>query len=518
MMFDGPEPTLRLPAAALTRLREALVTDTAERLAYVTLQQTPQGTYLWADWHPLTDEEHRVSTPMRCRAAPAVERQVLGTCLAAGHALVLHSHPCAETAEFSQLDHDLMQRYHDWLTALYPERDLLFGVVTPDDLLIARQTADDTVPVAVDVVGDWTLDNPVGDDTDIDTASATTPAVETERFDRQLRAFTTAGQSRLAATHVVIVGYGGLGSFVVEECARVGIGQVTLIDPDEIDRSNLPRLLGATDDDVGRPKVAYAHDQVIRGNPDCDVTTVAAPVEEAADHLHQADVILAGVDRISTRLWLNEWAVAHLTPYIDAASRIQLAEEEAEADHAPDAPASDEPSKRITTMDGFVQTIVPGTTACFTCLERGNPQTANRERLTAEQLDAHKRHGYIADTELAPAPAVVHLNGVVASLAVSTLVKGVTGVAGPPSFLRYDALAASATPFETPPVADCPVCGDPGILGQGCHGREPTQLEIETVTEFDLDAALQAQPDYPGPVEDASDDLPAAVTAFFEQT
>lgn len=339
-----------------------------------------------------------------------------------------------------------------------------------------------------------------------------------ERFDRQLRAFTALGQTALTNTHVAIVGCGGLGSFLVEECARVGIGRLTLIDPDEIDLSNLSRLVGASDDDVGRPKVAYARELVQRAHPNGDVTTVEAPVEEATDHLHQADIILAGVDRISTRLWLNQWAVAHLTPYIDAASRIQLTEAATETSLTDPHVAAAAMSDRIKTIDGFVQTIAPGATACFTCLGRGDPKTATRERLTDDQLAAHKHQGYIADTDLAPAPAVIHLNGVVASLAVSTLVKLVTGVADPPSFLHYDALTATTTPIETPPVADCPVCGDAGVLGQGCHGRDPTQLNVETATEFDVEAALQAQPDYPGPVEGASADLPAAVTAFFEQT
>lgn len=508
-MTSDAESTLRVPAPVVARLREALVADETERLAYAPLKQTLRGVYLLAAYHVLAPAAHTVSTPTRCQAAVDPELDVLGPLLAAGDVLVLHSHPFAETAWFSDYDHDLMQRYHDWLAPLYPERDVVFGVVTPDDLLIARQTADDLEPLAVDVVGDWTLDDPGAPDT----TATSVDTVATERVARQLPAFGTPGQTALADTHVAIVGCGGLGAFHVEECARVGIGQLTLIDPDAIEPSNLSRLVGATDDHVGRSKVDYAHELVRRASPDCDVTTVEAPVEEATDQLHRADVILAGVDRISTRLWLNQWAVAHLTPYIDAASRIQLETIDEEQEEAKAA----EP-ERLTTMDGFVQTIAPGATACFTCLERGDPQTAKQERLTDAQLIEHKDRGYIADTDLAPAPAVIHLNGVVASLATSTLVKLVTDYAAPPSFLRYDALAATTTPLETPPVADCPVCGETGVLGQGCHGRDPTQLDIETVTEFDLEAALQAQPDYPGPGDESPTDLPAAVTAFFEPT
>ena len=82
------------------------------------------------------------------------------------------------------------------------------------------------------------------------------------RYARQrvLPGFGTAGQERLAAAHVVVLGAGGLGSAVIPPLAAAGIGRLTIVDDDRVDVTNLHRQTLHSDADLGRPKVDSATD------------------------------------------------------------------------------------------------------------------------------------------------------------------------------------------------------------------------------------------------------------------
>ena len=79
-----------------------------------------------------------------------------------------------------------------------------------------------------------------------------------QRYDRQLRVaqIGAVGQARLAAASAIIVGVGGLGSFVASILAKAGIGHLTLVDFDVVEATNLHRQNGYTEADIGQPKLA----------------------------------------------------------------------------------------------------------------------------------------------------------------------------------------------------------------------------------------------------------------------
>ncbi|MFD1485862.1 HesA/MoeB/ThiF family protein [Lacticaseibacillus baoqingensis] len=82
-----------------------------------------------------------------------------------------------------------------------------------------------------------------------------------QRYDRQLKVsqIGPAGQANLAAAGAIIIGVGGLGSYVASILAKAGIGRLTLVDFDVVALSNLHRQNGYTEADVGRSKLqAYA--------------------------------------------------------------------------------------------------------------------------------------------------------------------------------------------------------------------------------------------------------------------
>ncbi|MEP6938305.1 MAG: tRNA cyclic N6-threonylcarbamoyladenosine(37) synthase TcdA [Rudaea sp.] len=96
------------------------------------------------------------------------------------------------------------------------------------------------------------------------------------RFDGIDRLYGSGASSRLARAHVCIVGIGGVGSWAVEALARSGIGELTLIDADDVCVSNTNRQLHALEGEYGRTKVAVMAQRARAINPALKVNEVAA--------------------------------------------------------------------------------------------------------------------------------------------------------------------------------------------------------------------------------------------------
>jgi tRNA threonylcarbamoyladenosine dehydratase len=91
------------------------------------------------------------------------------------------------------------------------------------------------------------------------------------RFSGIGRLYSVSGLDRLRHSHVCVVGIGGVGSWAAEALARSGIGELTLIDLDEVCVSNVNRQLHALDGEIGQPKVEVIARRVKAINPDCIV-------------------------------------------------------------------------------------------------------------------------------------------------------------------------------------------------------------------------------------------------------
>ena len=114
-------------------------------------------------------------------------------------------------------------------------------VLGMDDARGVVRDADGTFyPVARIRVAGHTIDHPSG------------TCRDPPKFDRQTRALGQRAQSRLQDLLVTVVGAGGTGSSVAVQLARMGVGRLRLIDTDSVDLTNLPRVYGATEVDVGR--------------------------------------------------------------------------------------------------------------------------------------------------------------------------------------------------------------------------------------------------------------------------
>ena len=144
------------------------------------------------------------------------------------------------------------------------------------------------------------------------------------RYNRQivLPQIDLDGQERLQRAHVAIVGMGGLGNAAATSLVASGIGNVTLIDNDNVDATNLPRQTLFTDAVVGQPKVDAAKVALAPLNPDCCINTLQRLItpENAIENLSGHDVVLDCSDNKTARLCVNSACVSLALPLVSGAA------------------------------------------------------------------------------------------------------------------------------------------------------------------------------------------------------
>ncbi len=129
-----------------------------------------------------------------------------------------------------------------------------------------------------------------------------------ERYARNMRTFSLADQVALLNARAAVVGLGGLGGTVVEILARMGVGQLTLIDGDRFEDSNLNRQLLSSMQQLGTPKAEAAVQRVSQINPSVSVTAHMQflTAENAEQLLQSADVAVDCLDNLRTRFHVED--------------------------------------------------------------------------------------------------------------------------------------------------------------------------------------------------------------------
>lgn len=105
------------------------------------------------------------------------------------------------------------------------------------------------------------------------------------RFGGIGRLYGAAALMRFQQAHICVIGVGGVGSWVVEALARSAIGQITMIDLDNLAESNINRQIHALTDTLGKAKVTALHERIMQINPTCRVTEIEEFISE--DNLAQ---------------------------------------------------------------------------------------------------------------------------------------------------------------------------------------------------------------------------------------
>ena len=221
-------------------------------------------------------------------------------------------------------------------------------------------------------------------------------------FDRQVRMLGERGQKRLQDIRVTIVGVGGTGSPTAVQLAKMGVTNLQLIDMDVIDRTNIPRVYGANDEDIGRPKVEVVK-QHIETFSKADVRAICADAtnENMFVQLLESDVIFACSDNLTSRAVLNEISNRHYIPLIDVGCRIHLDE-----------------GGTISQAVAKVQTVTPDS-ACLWCTSTLDGKTILQESLSEEEKGRLSKEGYYDGIE--KQPSVISLTTMAASMGINKL-------------------------------------------------------------------------------------------------
>jgi molybdopterin/thiamine biosynthesis adenylyltransferase len=130
------------------------------------------------------------------------------------------------------------------------------------------------------------------------------------RYERSLGTVGWEGQARLLAATVAIVGAGGLGGWVIEGLARMGVGHLVVVDGDTFEESNLNRQALCSEAWLGRSKTEAARARVAEINAAVEVTAhpVCADEDNLPELLRGADVVVDALDRLPLRLTLQRVA------------------------------------------------------------------------------------------------------------------------------------------------------------------------------------------------------------------
>ena len=144
------------------------------------------------------------------------------------------------------------------------------------------------------------------------------------RYSRQimLPELDIEGQEKLGQASVLIIGLGGLGSPAAIYLAASGIGEVTLVDDDVVDLSNLQRQIAHRESTIGEPKVASARKAIEQISSETRINTIQNRLRgndllEAANH---ADVFVDATDNFESRYEINDACLSARTPLVSGAA------------------------------------------------------------------------------------------------------------------------------------------------------------------------------------------------------
>lgn len=132
------------------------------------------------------------------------------------------------------------------------------------------------------------------------------------------------GQEKLLKSHVIIIGVGGLGSPVALYLAAAGVGEITLVDHDLVDLSNMQRQIAHGMSTIGQPKVSSAKRAMLEINPQCHVNTINEALSESllASVFESTayDVIIDCTDNFAIRKLINLISLRYAIPLVSAAA------------------------------------------------------------------------------------------------------------------------------------------------------------------------------------------------------
>jgi len=138
---------------------------------------------------------------------------------------------------------------------------------------------------------------------------------------RQMPLVNKSEQEKFKSSRIAVIGCGGIGGQTIEMLARMGVGELILVDEDSFDWSNLNRQTLATTDDIGMDKSEVAKQKIKHINPYVKVKSFSEHVNisNIDDILKDADMVIDALDNILTRVIVSRKASENKIPFIHGA-------------------------------------------------------------------------------------------------------------------------------------------------------------------------------------------------------
>jgi molybdopterin/thiamine biosynthesis adenylyltransferase len=227
----------------------------------------------------------------------------------------------------------------------------------------------------------------------------------------------SAGQRKLLAAKVLLIGAGGLGSPAMMYLAAAGVGTIGIVDYDVVDLSNLHRQIVHGHKNVGRPKVESAAEALRDINPDVTVVPHNEPLssDNAMDILGRYDIVVNGSDNFPTRYLVNDACYLLGKPLVDGS---------------------------LFRFEGRANVYLPGH-GCYRCLFPAPPPPG-------------------AVPSCAEAGVLGAMCGVIGTIQAVETIKLILGIGEPlvNRLLLFDSLAMDFREVRIPRDPNCPLCGD----------------------------------------------------------
>lgn len=304
-------------------------------------------------------------------------------------------------------------------------------------------------------------------------------------YHRQSLLFGSAGQDRLAKAKVVIIGLGGVGSLVNEYVARLGVGTIVAIDFDQLEDTNVPRVVGSKlwesftwlrtsrfpllrklGDRLARHKVEIAKRVAKQANANVNFIPIRGNIRDqsVAAHCTDADFIFLCADSMQSRLIFNAILHQYVIPGVQIGSKVPI----------------DKTTGAVGNVFAVSRLVLPETNGgCLLCNDLISFDRIQEEALSEEE---RRRQAYVEDPDV-KAPSVITLNALGAAHAVNQFLFHFFGMFESSTkrgyrmnFVREDAWQNVACKSEP----NCPHCSktDKSIYGHGDRKALPCKVDV----------------------------------------
>jgi adenylyltransferase/sulfurtransferase len=227
----------------------------------------------------------------------------------------------------------------------------------------------------------------------------------------------SAGQRKLLAARVLLIGAGGLGSPAALYLAAAGVGTIGIVDYDMVDLSNLHRQIIHGHANIGKPKVESVRERLADVNPDVNVVTFNEPISSAnaMQIVEGFDIVVNGSDNFPTRYLVNDAAYLSGKPLVDGT---------------------------LFRFEGRANVFLPGK-GCYRCLFPAPPPPG-------------------AVPSCAEAGVLGAMCGVIGTIQAVETIKLILELGEPlvNRLLLFDSLSMEFREVKIPRDPNCPLCGD----------------------------------------------------------